>query len=65
MKPGNLLILGAKSGGETIDEDAERSFMRSESRSAFFVSAERRGSVFVFGCDRKERIKNGKKTVYF
>lgn len=24
MKPGNLLIQGAKSGGETKDEDSER-----------------------------------------
>ena len=39
MKPGNLLIQGAKSGGETKDEDSERNFCAPNLVGALFLCA--------------------------
>ena len=48
MKPGNLFIQGAKSGGETKDEDSERHYARSESVGALiFVGTLCRGRPCV------------------
>ena len=57
MKPGNLLIQGAKSGGETKDEDSERNVCApNRSERLFFVGTLRRGGP---ACRkyRKEKTK--------
>ena len=48
MKPGNLFIQGAKSGGETKDEDSERHFCApNRSERLFFVGTLCRGRPCV------------------
>ena len=66
MKPGNLLIQGAKSGGETKDEDSERNKCAPNRSERLFLWAPCAGGGPACVCKiQKGIIKNGKKTVYF
>ena len=65
MKPGNLLIQGAKSGGETKDEDSERNHCAPNLSERLFLWAPCAGGGPACNKYRKDIIKNGKKTFYF